>query len=400
MKRAALFAMLAPLVACSPISRQGALPSEAVSLARPVRNTSVCDARFSFNGTNGANPTAGLVASGGLLYGTTSGGGHGDGTLFRMTPSGQETLVHSFYQEGDQPDAPVTPVRKNLYGTTGYGGTDDQGTVFGIKTNGKVLWTYSFKGLKGKDGIFPTGAPIEVSGMLYGTTTHGSTGNSGVVYSVVPQTGVEHVIYRFNGKQGRMPYGNLIEFHKTLWGTTEQGGKDFGTVFSITTAGKLTTIYNFEGASKSDGENPYAGLVEFNRKLYGTTEYGGANGTGTVFSIRANGQERVIYSFGGTSSGDGTYPASALYAYAGNLYGTTYNGGPYNDGTVFEVTPSGAERLLCSFDATGSTGITNPNGSVVEMNGEFYGTAEFGGFYNKGGIFSLPSNAFSGRHRP
>lgn len=392
MKRTAFFATLALLVACSPASRQGALPGEPVSLPRAVGNSSLCNTILLFNGTNGANPAAGLVVRGGLLYGTTSRGGYNDGTLFSMTPSGQETVVHSFYQEGSEPFAPVTPVRSTLYGTTGYGGYSNAGTVFAIKTNGKELWTYSFQGLNGKDGILPTGAPIEVNGMLYGTTTNGSTGNSGVVYSITP-SGAEHVIYRFNGKQGRMPYGNLVKFHKTLWGTTEQGGKDFGTIFSITTSGKLTTIYNFKRTG-SDGENPYAGLVELNHRLYGTTEYGGANGSGTVFSIRANGQESVIYSFGATSSGDGAHPVSALFAYNGNLYGTTLDGGPYNDGTVFKVTPSGTEQLLCSFDESSSTGIAHPNGSVVELSGELYGTAEFGGSYNYGGVFAaFPSGS-------
>jgi uncharacterized repeat protein (TIGR03803 family) len=391
MNRAALSTMLALLVACSQASAQRPLPSGRVSLSRAVNNSSACNAIFQFNGTDGAVPYAGLVARGGLLYGTTAGGGYGDGTLFVVTPLGQEMVVHNFYQEGDQPDASVTPLRKTLYGTTAYGGTSNDGTVFAIKTSGKVLWTYSFKGDGGEDGQLPDGAPIEVSGVLYGTTANGSTGNSGVVYAIT-RSGAEHVIYRFNGKQGRMPYGNLIEFGNTLWGTTEQGGTYYGTIFSITTSGKLTTIYKFKGTKRSDGENPYAGLVELNGMLYGTTEYGGANNTGTIFSITATGGERVIYSFGASSSGDGEHPVSALFVYNGNLYGTTLDGGPYNDGTVFEVTPSGTKQLLCSFGESPSTGIAHPGGSVVELNGELYGTAESGGSYNKGGVFSVSPN--------
>jgi uncharacterized repeat protein (TIGR03803 family) len=392
MSRDGLSAMLILLVACSQVNPQEPVLGGSVSLPRVVKNTSACNVILYFNGANGADPAAGLVVRGQLLYGTTARGGYGDGTLFSLTPSGQETVVHDFYQEGIEPSAPVTPLSKKLYGTTAYGGTSGQGTVFAIKTNGKVLWTYSFKGDAGKDGDLPAGAPVEVSGMLYGTTANGSTGNSGVAYRITP-SGAERVIYRFNGKQGRMPYGNLIEFHKTLWGTTEQGGIAFGTVFSITTSGKLTTVYKFKGASNSDGENPYAGLVEIHGTLYGTTEYGGPNNTGTVFSVTATGQERVIYSFGASSSGDGTHPVSALFVYDGNLYGTTLDGGPYNDGTVFEVTPSGAEQPLCSFDQSGSTGIAHPGGSVVELDGRLYGTAEFGGPDNSGGVFSLSPGA-------
>lgn len=388
MNRAGLSAMLILLVACSQANPQEPVLDRSVSVPRVVKNTSACNVILYFNGANGADPAAGLVVHGNTLYGTTAGGGYGDGTLFRLTPSGQETVVHDFYQEGIEPSAPVTPLSKKLYGTTAYGGSSDHGTVFAIKTNGKVLWTYSFKGDTGMDGDLPAGAPIEVSGMLYGTTVSGSTGNSGVVYRITP-SGAETAIYRFNGKQGRMPHGNLIEFHKTLWGTTEQGGIDFGTVFNITTSGKLTTVYKFRGVSKSDGENPFAGLVELHGTLYGTTEYGGSNNTGTVFSVTATGHERVIYSFGAVSSGDGTHPVSALFVYDGNLYGTTFDGGTYNDGAVFELTPSGAEQPLCSFDQSGSTGIAHPDGSVVELGGRFYGTAEFGGPDNSGGVFSI-----------
>lgn len=392
MNRAALSATLMFLVACSQVGRPGALPAGSSSLSRTVKNGGACNAVLVFNGTNGASPTAGLVAHRGLLYGTTSRGGYGDGTLFSLTPSGQEAIVHNFYQEGAQPYAPVTPLRRTLYGTTAYGGTSNYGTVFAVKTNGKERWTYSFKGPAGKDGDLPTGAPIEVQGVLYGTTSHGSTGNSGAVYAIT-RSGAERVLYLFDGKQGRMPYGNLIEFHNTLWGTTEQGGDDYGTVFSITTSGELTTIYSFKGSGKSDGENPFAGLVELNGTLYGTTEYGGPNNTGTVFSITAAGQENVIHSFGVSSSGDGAHPASALFVYKGNLYGTTVDGGGYNDGAVFEVSPSGGEQLLCSFGEYGSMGIGHPNGSLVELGGLLYGTAEFGGSYNEGGVFLVAPSA-------
>jgi len=387
MNRAGLSVILAVLVACSQVSPQEPVVGGAVSLPRVGKNTSACSAILEFDGADGATPAAGLVLRDQLFYGTTAGGGYGHGTLFSVTPSGQETVVHDFYQEGDQPHSTVTVLGKKLYGTTAYGGTSGQGTVFAIKTNGKVLWTYNFKGDPGKDGDLPMGAPIDVNGILYGTTANGSTGNSGVVYQITP-TGVEHVIFRFNGTQGRMPYGNLIAFHGALWGTTEQGGLDFGTVFSITTAGKLTTVYKFKGASQSDGWNPYAGLVELHGTLYGTTAYGGANNTGTVFSITATGQESVIHSFGASSSRDGAHPMSALFVYNGNLYGTTLDGGPHNDGTVFAVTPSGAEQLLCSFDKSGS-GLAYPSGSVVELDGRLYGTTEFGGPYNSGGVFSI-----------
>ncbi|MFY9720558.1 MAG: choice-of-anchor tandem repeat GloVer-containing protein, partial [Candidatus Cybelea sp.] len=282
---------------------------------------------YSFTGgSDGAYPHAGLVDVNGTLYGTTeSGGGRGCyessysgcGTVFSVTPDGTEKKLHGFdgpYGDGAYPYAGLIDVGSKFYGTTYYGGRRGYGTVFRITTGGREKVLHSFR--RGANGGAPRAGLTDVGGVLYGTTSHGSTGNSGAVYAIT-RSGAERVLYLFDGKQGRMPYGNLIEFHNTLWGTTEQGGVDYGTVFSITTSGELTTIYSFKGSGKSDGENPFAGLVELNGTLYGTTEYGGPNNTGTVFSITAAGQENVIYSFGVSSSGDGAHPASALFVYKG-----------------------------------------------------------------------------------
>lgn len=123
-----------------------------------------------------------------------------------------------------------------------------------------------------------------------------------------------------------------------MYGTTFAGGaNNSGSIFSLNlSTGAETVLYSFQGGS--DGANPGAGLVDVNGTLYGTTKYGGANGAGTVFSLNPQtGAEAVLQSFG--SGTDGQYPISRLININGTLYGTTYLGGAYGDGTVFSITP-------------------------------------------------------------
>jgi uncharacterized repeat protein (TIGR03803 family) len=152
------------------------------------------------------------------------------------------------------------------------------------------------------------------------------------------------VLYSFGSQSGdgQSPYAGLV-FDKegNLYGTTEKGGADgYGTVFELTAAGAEKVLYNF-GSQPGDGQRPYASLV-FDEKgnLYGTTEYGGAYTEGTVFELTAAGAEKVLYSFG-SQTVDGGYPyAGLVFDKDGTgLYGTTVSGGADNYGTVFEVTP-------------------------------------------------------------
>jgi uncharacterized repeat protein (TIGR03803 family) len=126
-----------------------------------------------------------------------------------------------------------------------------------------------------------------------------------------------------------------------------------------------------------DGANPIAGAVrDAAGNLYGTTEYGGAFGYGTVFKLTPSGTETILHSF--DLNADGAYPLARLVLYRGNLYGTTVNGGAYVDGTVFEVTPSGTETILHSFANNDIDGI-NPYAGLVLYKGNFYGTTVGGG---------------------
>jgi uncharacterized repeat protein (TIGR03803 family) len=299
---------------------------------------------YSFKGGSGdgVGPQAGLLNVKGKLYGTTFlGGANVYGTLFSVMTSGKETVFHGFgaYGDGKNPEASLLDVKGAIYGTTVYGGNcygyGFCGTVFSITTSGTETVLHSFGG--SGDGIYPYAALLDVKGTLYGTTYGGGANGDGTVFSLTP-SGKETVLYSFKGGSGdgKDPYAGLINVKGTLYGATFQGGVNGdGTVFSITTSGRETVLHSFSGSG--DGEDPYATLLDVKGTLYGTTCYGGANGYGTVFSITPSGKETVLHSFSG--SGDGEDPYAALINVKGTLYGTTFEGGTKDAGTVFSLSP-------------------------------------------------------------
>lgn len=299
-------------------------------------------------GTDGASPYAGMIDADGTLYGTTTANGkYIFGTVFSITPSGAEKVIHGFGKDDDGrlPQAPVIDVKGTLYGTTREGGTfncsgEGCGTVFSLTTNGEEKVLHSFGGLAGKviDGDYPYAGLTDLGGTLYGTTASGGAHGYGTVFSITT-TGKEKVVYSFGGKtsDALYPEAGLIAVNGTFYGTTTAGGKnDAGTVFSVSTDGKEKVLHSF--GSGTDGRDPAAALLDVSGTLYGTTAEGGANGSGgVVFSITTAGKEKVLHSFG--SGTDGFYPYAGLIDVNGKLYGTTVSGGANNLGTVFSLTP-------------------------------------------------------------
>jgi uncharacterized repeat protein (TIGR03803 family) len=235
-----------------------------------------------------------LTEVNGTLYGTTSAGGPGGGTVYSITTSGTETVLHTFGRgDGLRPLAGLLNVKGTLYGTTVAGGKTgcyDQrgcGTVFSVTTSGKESVLYSFTGTSG-DGANPNARLINVKGKLYGTTPLGGTYTRGTVFSI-GATGTEQVLHNFgSGSDGASPEAGLINVKGKLYGTTEAGGtNNHGTVFAITTSGAETVLHSF-GGPPNDGAFPVAGLLNVNGTLYGTTAGGGAYGSygyGTVFAL-------------------------------------------------------------------------------------------------------------------
>jgi len=311
---------------------------------------------------DGQTPMASVIPDGsGNLYGTTEGGGvYGSGTVFVSAPMhGTEKVLHNFgtAMDGQDPKASlIFDAAGNLYGTTYAGGTHGAGTVFELTPNGSGGWTervlHSFG--DGMDGKGPVASMVwDAAGNLYGTTSQGGVYGYGAVFEMTPrQDGgwTEKVLHNFgSGEDGRSPLAGLVwDAAGNLYGTTNAGGVyGVGTVFEMMPRqdGGWTehTLHHF-GLYQADGHNPMASLAwDAAGSLYGTAYAGGVYGFGTVFELTPDGNgdwtEKSLHHFGLYRS-DGRNPRGTLiFDSAGNLYGTTYAGGVYRMGTVFEVTP-------------------------------------------------------------
>lgn len=269
--------------------------------------------------------------------------------------------------------------RGNLYGVTSNGGTYGQGTVFEVGGGGKTV-LYSFTG--GADGQSPGAGLTWVQGNLYGTTVSGGAYGAGTVFKL-DESGMEAVLHSFTGGgDGASPDGVLVlDAQGNVYGTASGAGAyGQGTVFKVDATGNETTLYSFTGTG-GDGSSPHAGLVlDAEGNLYGTTYGGGAFGQGTVFKVDATGNETVLYSFG-AAPGDGANPTPGLARDPrGNLYGTTvYGGNDWNNGTVFKLDTTGKETVLHNFVGAPVEGANPYAGVVRDRQGNLYGTTFYGG---------------------
>ncbi len=357
-------------------------------------------ALVSFDGTNGAAPSASLIqASDGNLYGTTEYGGpisgceggfNPCGTVFKITLSGTLTTLHTFvYSDGAFPVSPVVQGSDgNFYGTNqGEGDSGGAGAIFKMTPSGTLTVLQSVGSVaglvQGSDGSF------------YGTTPRSYT--NGTVFKITA-SGTLTTLHTFNGTDGNNPQAGLIlatdgNFYGTTYsgGTSSYCGGGCGTVFKMTPGGSLTTLHSFTG---TDGYDVQAGLVQGrDGNFYGTTGPGGAHNDGEVFKITPSGTLTVLYSFcSQTGCTDGAYPRAALMqATDGNFYGTTSAGGANSQGTVFAITPGGSLTTLYSFCAqTGCADGASPIGGVIQASdGNFYGTTNAGGASGVGTVFKL-----------
>ena len=311
-------------------------------------------------------------------------------------------ILYAFKRHGDGggPQAGLLlSAQGDLYGTTFLGGNPACrcGTVFKLFPDDRFTVLYQFKG---NDGANPAAGLIaDGNGNLYGTTSQGGRGPSskGTVFKLTPPT-VQHghwtetVLHSFTGEaDGASPYGSLVlDKAGNLYGTTNRGGAfNDGTVFMVNATGKESVLYSFTGSP--DGAYPYGWLVrDDSGNLYGTTFEGGDSNYGTVFKLDTTGGEAVLHSF--ARGADGAYPNAGLTLDAnGNLYGTTNAGGDKTDeGVIFMVdSRTSAFKLLHSF--AGRTNGSSPNaGLIVDDSGTLYGTTTEGGDrdYN-GTIFKL-----------
>lgn len=304
---------------------------------------------YSFKGTpDGAGPLGLARDSEGNFYGATASGGASDqGAVYKLDTAGVETVLYSFtgYADGGGPQAGVTlDPAGNLYGTTFYGGSGGEGVVYKVDPSGAETVLYRFTG--GSDGGMPSSSvTLDAAGNLYGTTIAGGNkqfggDGNGVVYKLDP-SGNETVLYTFFDSNGGVAPGApvILDEAGNIYGTTLFGGSsellgNTGVVFKLDPSGNETVLYSFTGGA--DGGSPSSGLVrDTSGNLYGTTEYGGTENYGVVYKIDPAGNETVLHSF---SSTDGQYPGGTLIrTEAGKLYGTARGGGPAGGGVLFEI---------------------------------------------------------------
>ena len=244
---------------------------------------------------------------------------------------------------------------------------------------------YSFTGET--DGANPNGLMQDTNGEFYGTTQAGGTNAAGTVFQMSP-AGVFTTVTLLNdiGADGYSPAAGLVQGPDgNLYGTTSQGGVyGWGTIFGTTTNGVVSTLVNF--AISSSGAVPDATLIlGTDGALYGTTQYGGPNGAGTAFRVTTNGTFATLAAF---NYSDGSEPNQLLQVLDGNFYGTTPEGGLNGNGTVFEIITNGRLASLNSFNYTNG-GSLPAAGLVQTPDGNFWGTTYEGGTYGYGAIFEM-----------
>ena len=348
----------------------------------------------SFSYSNGSTPEARLLqASDGNFYGTTEyGGSSGAGLVFKLTSGGILTTLYSF--SGSDGSGPMAELIQgsdgNFYGTTAYGGSGNNGTVFKLTPAGSMTILHSFTGTGG-DGASPRAGLIQASdGNLYGTTIYGGANYDGTIFKI-STSGALSILHSFSYTDGSQPADTLIQGSDgNLYGTTLYGGGGpsgaYGTVFKVGPDGALTTLYSFQGTT--DGSYPRGGLVQAgNGNFYGTTTAGGSSGKGAIFEVASNGSFTSLYSFTGLR--DGSTPDSGLVqGIDGNFYGTTYNSGDANFGTIFQITPAGVLTTLHSF-AYHADGASPYGGLIQGRDGSLYGTSSYGGTNASGIVFQI-----------
>jgi len=356
-------------------------------------------------GNDGGDPQGALIQVKGNLLGTTAGGGvYGFGAVYLLSETGKEDVLYNFeYFNGAQPNwgALLQDSTGGVYGVTlGGGYYAYKGVLYKLSKGRGETIIHQFGGPG--DGLFAySGVVADAEGNLYGSTQSGGTTGSGTVFKV-DSAGNYSILYNFTGKaDGGSPSGGLVwGSDGELYGATQGGGSGAcvgnngypcGTLFKIDTAGNLTTLYSFNG---TDGAFPYDGALAFDAagNIYGTTTQGGAFGAGTVFKVDTSGTETVLYSF--TGNADGFFPeAGVVLDSKGNIYGITTGGGNLTAcqggcGVVFKLSKAGEETVLHTFIGTDGA-YPELGGLLGTSKGVLYGVTPSGGSSGQGVVFSL-----------
>lgn len=321
-----------------------------------------------------------------------------------MAASGQTVSVVATFDgaDGQQPNSITQGMDGNFYGTTSFGGTYGEGTVFAVSPTGTLTSLYSFCAqisANCPDGSVPEGAPLvqRADGSFYGTTgTGGGSSNAGTIFKITP-TGDLTTIYDFAGfpTDGSNPQGLILASDGSFYGVTYQGGancESCGTFFKITSSGAVTVLYNFCSLQNcSDGSNPVGVIQASNGNFYGATAYGGSSmSCGTIFEITPGGQLTTLHNF---NQLDGCHPAgTVIRGRDGGFYGTA-GGGAHGAGVAFRMNTAGQFTDFYSFCSRSNCADGYiPNAPLLQASdGNFYGTTVFGGSAarNAGTVFRI-----------
>ncbi|MFZ0030535.1 MAG: choice-of-anchor tandem repeat GloVer-containing protein [Candidatus Cybelea sp.] len=326
-----------------------------------------------------------------------------------------KTILYSFRSgnDGIGPSGRLLDEGGTFYGETAGGGGSSGcynpgpgcGTIFKLTPSGKKYAEtilYRFGGPNGNDGQVPSGGVVYKNRALFGTTSFGGNYNRYACYDIgcgtvfklpLSGSGSEQILFAFSGTNGALVSRGVIDKGGTLFGTTNYEGEyGYGTVFDLTPSGAgytENTLHEF--ADGSDGGLPPSGVIDVDGSLYGVTGVGGAHNYGTVYRLTPSASgytETILYSFTGGSDGKNT--GAGVIDVKGSLYGTTGGGGAHNFGTVFKLTPSGSgyvESTLYSFK--GGRDAAGTYSTLTEQGGTIYGTSEHGGLVNYGTVFKL-----------
>lgn len=354
-----------------------------------------------------------IVGSDGTLYGVTPGEGpYGSGTIYSISPGGVFKLLHSFsatdFTTGDNTDGgypycilTFSSDGQNLYGTTSFGGTSGNGTIFKMSINGTGFTTLHSLTLSEGTSL-QSALTLSPSGtILYGTINGGGANNYGAIFKInTDGTGFTDIHDFTLSTDGGSP-NNGVTLNSSgtmLYGTTEQGGSNGdGTVFKMGTDGTgFTVLHTFStpngNGDNSDGANPYCipVLSSDGLTLYGTANGAGANGSGTIWKIGTGGTGfTTLRSF--TNATDGSSPYGSLLLSGSTLYGTTVGGGlnGAGAGTVWSISTSGSSFSVLHA-LTSTTDGANPYCGVSLSGTTLYGaTAAAGGGLSAGSLFKV-----------
>ena len=380
---------------------------------------------FSNSNGDGAFPWSNVLISdvNGNLYGVTGGGGsNSTGMVFELSPNGNggysETVIYDFKASGSgDGSTPYGGLARddagNLYGATQGGGANSTGSVYMLSPKAGGNWTerilYSFSASGATDGSTPSGGVIiGKDRTLHGTTTYGGAYSSGTVFQISKtQSGItEKVLHNFGAPgDGEFPYDPVVaDPEGNLYGATSIGGASgSGCIYRLSLQNgswSESVLYSFTGKNGDGSGMYYVGLIgDKSRDIYGTTAFGGANNTGTVWELvysKASNSysEKILYTFGSTSSGDGNYPYAGITVDGtGALYGTTEQGGStQNSGTVYKLTKSGStwtESIVHNFTGGSSDGQDPSGNLLLGSDGNLYGMAQYGGTSSDGIVYAI-----------